>query len=219
MSDDIEPRRPFPNVHARLRITQNAPQLLRREDELEIWLAGSRFRVRDPAGREPNELLGELKAPRGLGLPAPTMEAVMDRRLAARRKPDGPTELYGDLESGAGSVHPPRGPPWSMRAERLAPIAAQILAHGAPLVGGAASSWLEPAGEVTRLGRTGTAYRGTVELIDDGQRVRNAIVRMLAPPYLLLDEIRDATGFDHFYIRELVALDEGAVTDADLTLR
>lgn len=200
----------FPNVHARLRVSQKAPSLTRRDDELEIWLDGSRFHVRDHGGRGPGELLDELAAPRGLGVPARTMEAIMDRNTAARRKPEAPTDLYGDLATGDGWVFESPLPPRPMSAASLLPAATQIL-------GADAADGLTRAGEVTRLGRAATEYRGTVEVTEDGARHQNAVVRVIAAPYVLLDETRSAASAEHFYIRELIALDEGAATDADLT--
>jgi hypothetical protein len=43
------------------------------------------------------------------------------------------------------------------------------------------------------------------------------VTRVIAPPYVLLSEVHDADDAAYRYVRELIALDEGATRDADLT--
>lgn len=202
----------YPNVHARLRLAQRSPATPPRDHELEIWLSGTRFRVRDPSGRRNAEIVADATAPRGLGAPARTIEDMMDRHSAAEHsRPAGPpTELFGDLATGIGWVFPSRGAPWETSADKLAPVAEQILA-------GEKAAGLGSAGAVTRLGRAATEYRGTIKGTDDGAAFENLVVRVIAPPYVLVDDARNAGTGSSSYVREIIALDEGGVTDADLT--
>lgn len=200
----------LPNARIRLRLHFHAPSLPERDIVQTIWLHGSKFRVRDEAGRSFYEVLGDVTYPRGLGLPATTIEEVMDRRSAAQRQPAGVTEVFGDLATGAGLVVPSVGAPWAKDAVELAPLARQVLAADlAPS--------LVRAGDVKRLGLDATEYKGEVEVDEKGARRRNTVVRVLAPPFLLLDDVRDAELADHYYVREVVALDAGVVTEADVT--
>jgi hypothetical protein len=201
----------YPNVHVRLRLAQRSPSTPPRDDELEIWLSGTRFRVRDPGGRRNAEIVADATAPRGLGAPARTLEDMMDRHTAAEtpRPPGPPTELFGDVATGVGWVFPSHGAPWETSADKLAPVAEQILAGGR-------AAGLAEVGATTRLGRTATEYRGIVKGTDDGVVFENLVVRVIAPPYVLLDDARNAGTGSSSYVREIVALDEGSVTDADL---
>jgi hypothetical protein len=201
----------YPNVHVKLRLSQRAPAIPPRDEELEIWLSGTRFRVRDPRGRRSAEILADATAPRGLGAPARTMEDMMDRFDAAsagRTAP--PTELFGDTATDAGWVFPSRGEPFETSARKLAPVAEQILA-------GNKADGIARVGAVTRLGRAGTEYRGAVTGTDDGVAFENLVVRVIAPPLVLLDDARNAGTGSSSYVREIIALDEGSVTDADVT--
>lgn len=203
----------YPNVHARLRLAQRAPATPPRDAEVEIWLKGTRFRVRDLARRRVDEILADVTAPRQLGAPARTMEELMDRHAAARARPAQdapPTELFGDLATDDGWVYPSKGARWPMPARELAPAAEQILSR-ARMVG------LQIGPTSTRLGRTCTEYRGLVTVTEDGAQYTNAVTRLIAPPFLLLEDTRDATNQGLSYVREIVLLDEGAVTDADVT--
>ena len=199
----------FPNARLRLRLRWQAPALPEHTVEQTIWLRGSKFRVRDEAGRPLYEILGDVTAPRGLGLPARSMEEIMDRRAAARRPPVGVTEVFGDLASGEGWVVATGSPRWAKPASELAPIARQVLA-------GDRAAGLDRRSAVTRLARAATEYHGVVEVQEDGAPQHVAVVRVIDPPFLLLDDVRDAGSADHYYIREVVVLDQGVVTDADL---
>jgi hypothetical protein len=204
--DMIDPG--FPNVHARLRVQQRQPGIPDRELELEIWLAGTRFRVRDAGGRAAYEIVGDVTAPRGLGMPVREVEDMMDRASAAYAGPA--TELYGDLATGEGWVYPPAGERWPKPARELAPAAAQILA-------GDQATGLEIVGPEPRLGRHATAYRGQVAVSADGVPRHNEVRRVIAAPYLLYEAAHDAEADEVSYRRELVALDEGGASDTDLT--
>jgi len=205
----------YPNVHARLRLMQRAPATPDRDSELEIWLTGTRFRVRDLTHRRVDEILADLTAPRGLGAPARTMEDLMDLHASERARANRdvpPTELFGDLGTGEGWVYPSKGARWPMAANELAPAAEQILARN-KVVG------LQIGPSSTRLGRTATEYRGFVVVTVDGEQHQNAVTRVIAAPYLLLENVRDAGNAGLSYVREVVSLDDGSVTDADVTPR
>jgi hypothetical protein len=199
----------FPNVHAHLRLTQEQPAAPPRIVELEIWLRGSRFRVRDLAGRRFEEIDADLKAPRGLGVPARSMEDFMDRSSAARRPPRPPTELYGDLATGDGWIFRAGTAPRSEPAAELAHVAEQILAHGK-------DAGLRKIGDVTVLGRAAAEYRGTASVTEDGTPYHNEVYRVIAAPYLLVEKLHDSQVPGLSYQRELISLDEGSVGDADL---
>jgi hypothetical protein len=203
-------REAFPNARIRLKLHFHAPALPERTIEQTIWLSGTRFHVRDDAGRDLHEILGDVTYPRGLGLPATTMEEIMDRKDAARREPKGATDVFGDLASDAGWIAPAGGTPWAKSAGELAPIARQVLS-------GDRTPELTRAVEVTRLGRTATQYDDVIEVQEHGRALRTEVVRVMAPPYLLLDDRRDAETASYYYVREVLALDEGVVTDADVT--
>lgn len=201
------------NVHARLRLTKRGIGVPEQQDELEIWIKGTRFRIRDAHGRGVADLTADLDEPRGLGAPARTMEEMMDRQSMADRRAGAsptPSEMYGDRATDAGRAYPAHGAPRAIAARRLAPLVDQIFA-------GDRASGLTRTGEVTRLGRAAIEYRDTVPVVADGQPAANVVVRVIAPPFLLLDAAHDATVPAMSYVREIVALDEGTVSDADVT--
>jgi hypothetical protein len=207
------PSRAYPNVRARLRLARNHPALPPREDYMGIWMNGTRFRVRDESGRHVTEILGDLSAARGLGVPARSIEEIMDvwsqaqdRGAAAR----GVTDLYGDLATGEGWVLRGEQAAWPIPADELAPAAEQILAGGL-------DKQLQPRGQVARLGRPSTQYHGFLEGQDQGIPYRSEVTRVVSPPYLLLSEVRNAQNASHSCTREVVSLEEGATTDRDLT--
>ena len=198
----------YPSTHARLRLTQRSGDDPPRVFELEVWLRGSRFHVRELAGRRLDELLADLRDPRQLGALPRTLEEIMDRDSSDRARagrPRAPTELYGDLATDAGWERGAR--PRELRAGLLAPIAEQILARGK-------SVGLQRGAETTRLGRAATEYRGVVVVHADGKTYDNDVVRVIAGPVLLYEETRHGK---LSYTRELLALDDGPVADADVT--
>jgi hypothetical protein len=203
----------YPNVHARLRVARSGVGVPALEDELEIWLKGTRFRVRDGHGRRYDELVGDVNEPRGLGVPARTMEDIMDRQSEVERRESGSrraaSQLFGDRATDQGWVYPADGKWWTTKARRLAPVAEQILARDQPVD-------LPAAGQVTRLGRPATEYRGTVPVVADGTPTQNVVARVIAPPFLLLDAAHDSANPELSYVREVVLLEEGTVTDADV---
>ena len=202
----------YPNVHARLRIAQRAPSIPPRDSELEIWLSGTRFHVRDLAGQPIQDLLGDVTAPRQLGVPARTIEDMMDRHAEAQHRDasPAPTELFGDLATDDGWVYPSSGERRQLRATRLAPVAEQILARDK-------ANGLQHGAPSTRLGRAGTEFRGVVTVTEDGEPYQNDVTRVIAPPYLLFEDLHDAAHPGMSYVREIIAIDEGTVTDADVT--
>jgi hypothetical protein len=199
----------LPNVHARLRLTQQQPAAPPRVVELEIWWHGSRFRIRDLAGRRFEEIDADLKAPRGLGAPARSMEDLMDRSSAARRPPSPPTELYGDLATGDGWIFRAGAAPRSQPAAELVPVAEQILARGK-------DAGLRKVGDISALGRAAAEYRGTASVTEDGTTYHNEVYRVIAAPYLLVEKLHDSEVPGLAYQRELTSLDEGSVSDADV---
>jgi len=201
---------PFPNAKARLRVAARWPATPPREHFLTIWTRDLQFRVRDESGRHVSAILADVEAQRGLGAPPRTMEDFMDAQSRPARPRGSGTDLFGDLASSAGLVVRAGQAPWAMAAERLAPAARQILAgDGAPG---------EPASRrpCVRLGRPATEIRSTAAGVDNGAPYRNAVTRVVSPPYLLFSHVHDARDPGHYYTREIVSLEEGTVSDPDL---
>jgi hypothetical protein len=166
------------------------------ETALVIWLSGSRFRVSDAAGRPYREVVADAVAPRGFGSPPRTMEDFMDAFDASVDDSDlGPTELWGDVATGEGSVRQPRGEPWPVDASRLAPVAEQVLSDG------------HDEGDVTYV----------QEGEEDGRPYRSDVRLSVKPPFVVRREVRDAANPELSAVTEVVELEEGTVTDADLS--
>lgn len=199
----------LPNARIRLRLHSAAPVIGERTIEQTLWLRGSRFHVRDEAGRHASEILADVTAPAGLGDAPRTMEEIMDRKAAARRPPRAPTDIYGDLADDTAWIYRQNDKPWEKPAREVVVLARQVLADQRTdgLTAGATS---------TVLGRAATEYRGEVEVTEDGNARKNAVLRLAAPPFLLLDDVRDAGNPGHFYVREIVELELDVVTDEDL---
>lgn len=201
----------FPNVHARLHTTVAQPGAATLEVDTDVWLLGDRFRVRDSRGRSPAQILDELAYPRGTGAPLRTMEELMDRASEVSRAPRGVTELYGDLSTDRGLVLQPLRDPSPRSATELAPAATQVLADGR-LTGLAAGA------ESAHLGRNAILYRGALEGQEEGRPYRTELHRLVAAPYLLREEARDAASPQAlFLVREVTLLEEGSVTEGDVT--
>jgi hypothetical protein len=202
----------FPNATARLRIARTGPGLPDRERILTIWLCGTRFRIRDESGAHVSSILDDVPGTRGLGTPLRTVEAMMDLWSEASKRPTRPnrvTELWGDLASDEGYVKHGDADPWPKSADELAPLAVMILA---PPV----DDRLHVAGGERLLDRTGTRSEGRVEGQDEDGVFETEVTRIVAPPYLLREFVRDLRDPSRTYLRELLSLEEGAVTDADL---
>jgi hypothetical protein len=207
------PPREYPNVEARLRLSKVASVLPPRESYMSIWMKGTRFRVRDESGRDVAAILGDVSSSRGVGVPARSIEEMMDVWSQSRDTGSAArsvTELYGDLATGEGWVLRGGQAAWPIRADELAPAAEQILAGGL-------DEQLQPRAQVTRLGRPATEYHGFLEGKDQGIPYRSEVTRVISAPYLLLSEVRNAENAGHSYTREVLSLEEGAAADSDLT--
>jgi hypothetical protein len=207
------PPREYPNVKARLRLSRMGPGLPRRESYMDIWMKGTRFRVRDESGRHVAEILGDLSAIRGLGAPAHSIEEIMD--IWSQSSDTGAasrhvTELYGDLGTGEGWVLRGEHPAWTIPANELSAAAEQILVRGL-------DKQLRPRRQVTRLGRSSTEYHGFLEGEDEGIPYKSEVTQVVSPPYLLLSKVSNAQNADHYYTREVISLLEGVTSDSDLT--
>ncbi len=201
---------PFPNAKARLRVAAQSPATPPREHFLTIWTSGARFRVRDESGRHVSAILADVEAARGLGATPRTLEETMDRWTPLSRLPAGNTDLFGDLATAQGLVVRTGQEPWPAAADRLAAAARQILAGESTLSGPGTLR------ECVRLGRPATEIRGYVEGSDQGAPYRNEVTRVVSPPYLLYSDVRDARAAGHYFTREILSLEEGAVSDSDL---
>jgi hypothetical protein len=173
---------------------------------MDIVMDGSRFHVSDESGAHPSDILGDVRAPRGLGRTPGSLEEIMDINSDWRRGPvaEHPTELYGDLASTEGWVRDRRLKEWSVPARELAPVAEQMLAFDE------SSAGLDASGETECLGRRCTEYSGVIK--SEGVEV----VRRVSGPFLMYSSVRDLENANYFFTREIVALEEGGATDADL---
>ena len=209
----VSPRshpREYPDVRARVRLTRKTPTLPLRQSYLEIWMKGSRFRVRDEAGRHVSHILGDVTEPRGLGVPPRTLEEAMDIWSESQRASKRVTEIYGDTATDQGWVCPAGQAPWQVEAAELAPAAEQILTNGL-------EKRLQSQVQVSQLGRAATEYHGFIKGRDEKVAYANEVTLVVSPPYVLLSDVRDAQNPEHCYTREIVSLETGAVSDADLT--
>src|SRR5512132_284876 len=104
MTETKPPR--YPNVKVTLRLSRKGPGLPARESDMDVWLKGTRFRVRDRSGRDVGSIVRDVTHPRGLGDPPASMEEIMDIRSRSLRAddPGAATELYGDLATREGWV-------------------------------------------------------------------------------------------------------------------
>jgi len=204
--------REYPNAKVRLRLSRKGPALPVRESYMDIWTKGTRFRVRDESGRDVASILGDISAARGLGAAPHSMEEIMDIWAQSHmgEATPGATELYGDLATGKGLVYRRGQAAWPIAADTLAPSAEQILVGGL-------DKQLELRRRVIHLGRPSTEYHGFLEGKDQGMPYKSEVTRVVLPPYLLFSSVCDAQNADYWYTREVVSLDEGAVTDLDLT--
>lgn len=205
--------RKYPNVKARLRLSRKGPGLPAREHYMDIWMKGSGFRVRDESGRDVAAILGDLSASNGLGASPHSIEEIMDvwsQSRDANQEDSGATELYGNLATNEGWVRRRGQAAWPIAADKLAPAAEQILA-------GEVDTRLQPRGQVTCLGRICIEYDGFLEGEEQEVPYKSAVTRVVSPPYLLSSVVRDIQNAGHYYTREIVALEEGATTDTELT--
>lgn len=204
--------RKYPNVKARLRLSRKSPALPARENYVDIWMKGTRFRVRDESGRDVGAILGDLSASNGLGASPGSIEEIMDVWSQSQKANDVTpiaTELYGDLATNEGWVRRRGETPWPIKAEELAPAAEQILDREL-------NARLESRGEVSCLGRLCTEYEGFLEGEDQDTPYRSSVTRIVSPPYVLSTMARDTKNASHYYSREIVALNDGVVTDEEL---
>lgn len=202
----------YPNVKARLRLIQQGPSLPEREYYMDLWLKERRFRVRDEAGRDLSVLLGDLAAPRGLGLLPDSLEEIMDiwSETQAPHLPHEITELYGDLATNKGLVFRWQQAGWPIAATALAPLAEQILAHPP-------EQPLTLHRQVARLGKMAMEYQFFLAGTQAGHPYKSMVTHIVAPPYLLFSHVHDVVLTHLAYTREVVTLEEGVVTEAELT--
>ena len=175
-------------------------------------MKGTQFRVRDESGRDAASILSDLSASRGLGSPPESIEEIMDvwsQSQGANEADFGPTELYGDMATNKGWVRRGKQDVWPLAAEKLAAAAEQIL------VGRIEPDW-KVGEEVTCLGRVCKEYSGFLKGEERGVRFKTAVTQIISGPYVFSSIVRDLSNEDHYYSREIVALDEGVTTEEDL---
>ena len=203
--------RRYPNVRARLRRTRTAPGTRPSETTLTIWLRDSAFRVRDETGRPYSDVVGDVRSARGFGNTPRTMEEFMDASEWSRRTPGRPaTELYGDLDLDEGAVSEAGQEAWQVGPAVISPVAAQLLSDGR-------EAGLDPVSTTTYLGRPCAEYRFTVTGDEDGVPYRSQVCSLVSGPFVLRREVRDVRIEELTAVTEVVELEEGTVTDADLT--
>ena len=199
------------NVYVRLEISMRGPALPERGGTVDVWWKGARFRVRDDTGRDHGSILADLAAPRGLGQAPGSIEEIMDVASAAEGPKPDPTELFGDMASGAGWVVPPGEGPWPIEADRLVAAANQIFAPDT-------ETSLEEVARDTILGRASVEYAGTIRGTVGTATYTNQVSRVVSAPYLLLEDARDARNADYYFVRRALWVREDQVQDADVRL-
>ncbi|HEX3045994.1 MAG TPA: hypothetical protein VHY08_14650, partial [Bacillota bacterium] len=197
-------------IYARIRLSRNGPCLPRREGYLEIWIKGAKFRIRDATGRYLDEILGDIGAGQGLGQAPRTLEEIMDisHRVFHETKPVV-TELSGDTATNWGLVCEPGQAPWTIEAGKIVSVARQIFTDGL-------EKQLEPVKTVTRFGRVCVDYHGFITGEEGGAPYKSEFTRIVSPPFVFLNEVRDAENSDYYYIREAVDFEVDKVTDAEV---
>ncbi len=175
-----------------------------------IWLRDSAFRVRDEAGRPYSDVMSDVTAARGFGRTPQTIEELMDAWDVSRMPTDQvPTEIYGDLTTGDGTVREAGQEPWPIHATVIAPVAEQLLTDGR-------EASLEPVAMCTCLDRPCAEYRFSIEGDEGGIPYRSDVRWLVHAPFVLLREVQDSKHPDLSVRTEVVELAEGIVTDADL---
>lgn len=200
--------REFPNVRLRLRRTIRAPGAPDTDTTVVLWLNGSRFRLRDEAGRSYPDLLADITSGRGFGRSARTLEDFMDAWTAADRSRP-PTEIYADLATDRATVVESGGPAWPIDAGRLAGLAGQVFTDERELD-------LEPIGHTRRLGRDCAEYRFAIEGEENGVPYRSEERWLVSSPYLLRRVVDDLPARRLRAVTEVVELLEGVVTEDDV---
>ncbi|WP_258725403.1 hypothetical protein [Cellulomonas sp. NS3] len=189
--------------------TSRSPGAADRHTALTVWLSGTAFHVRDETGRRATDVLADVTGPRGLGAVPRSVEVLMDDESRARRGPVGTTDLYGDWERGEGRVQEVGGERWSANVRTLAVVAEQLLVAER-------ERRLVSQAVVEVLGRRCAELHDTVEGVEDGRPFRSEVRLLVAEPFVLLREVRDA-GIPALAARsEVVELDEGPQRGADL---
>jgi hypothetical protein len=202
-------RQDYPNVHVRLRLAGRAAVSF--DSEVDIWLKGTRFRVRDSASRLLHEIIEDVTTPDGLGMSVHSFEELLDQSSAPDwRRGSPPTELYGDTATGKGWVYLPDRPRRAVSAAEMAPAAEQILSRGK-------TAGLAATGPTSRLGLAATEYRGTLSATVDGEPYQSSVSRVVAGPFVLLEEVRSVATPSLSHTRTILAIEEGSVSDADVT--
>src|SRR6478609_7978092 len=166
-----------------------------------------------------------LRLRRTSGAPgAPERTAMMERFLDGSRfhLRDETGRSYPDLIA---DVAEPRGlgrasrtmedlmDVWSATSRERAPtdvFADQVFTNGR-------ESELPAAGQRRQLDRECTEYRLAIEGEEGGVPYRSDVIWLVSVPYLIRREVRDHPAGQMFAITELVELEEGAVTEEDLS--
>ena len=201
--------RAYPNVRLRLRRTSGAPGAPERTATMVFWLHGARFHLRDETGRAYSDFIADVAEPRGLGRASRTMEDLMDVWSATGRE-RAPTDVFADLSADRAVLIEEGGEPWTADAERTVGLADQVFTNGR-------ESELPAAGKRRQLDRECTEYRLAIEGEEGGVPYRSDVIWLVSVPYLIRREVRDHPAGRMFAITELVELEEGAVTEEDLS--
>lgn len=200
--------RQYPNVKLRLRRTSGAPGAPDRESPMVLWLDGSRFHLCDERGRSFGAILADVTSPRGFGQVARTMEDFMDSWAASSARQ--PTDLFADLTADRAVVIEEGGEPWTTDATQLVGLADQVIANRP-------DDTATAVGQQDRLGRPCIEYRDEISGEEDGVPFHSVVSSLVSEPYVLRREVRDHPAGRLFALTEVVELDEGVVTEKDLT--
>ena len=198
----------LPNARIRLRRESTAPGAPDRSSELTLWLDGPRFRLRDHAGRPLPDVLADVTAPRGFGRTARSMEDFATAWTPAEH-PRRPTEIFVDGAAGQAVVVEGVDDPWRLDATDPLRLLDLVLARGR-------EQELSADGEETVLDRVCRRYRFELRGEEQGTGYRTEVQWWIFEPYLLRRELRDLPHGRLSMITEVVQLDEGVVTSADV---
>lgn len=195
----------FPKVHARLRRRRRIPGTVEVNSIMEIWTAGSRFRIRDRGGRPAREILLDVSEPHGFGYFPRTIEEFMDEASAATRPERQATEVTGDLAAGWAQVDEPGTGQRPVSVVQFCLVAEQLFV---PLGN---RSW-QRVGSGERLDRPTDLYESEATGAVDGVPYRSIFTWEVAGSYVLSRHVRDSENPGTFLEVDVLDLEEGNVT-------
>ncbi len=191
----------WPSARVRLLRRTAAPAAPSREDVITVWLDGSRLRLRDDSGRPFPDVLEEVTSPRGFGRATRSLEDLMGAWTPAPTAPR-PTDILVDRGSDQTVVSEGGGEPWRIPVGSTDALADLVLTRGR-------ERSLDPVGHEQLLGRDCLDYRFRLEGDEETIPFATEVRWLVAGPYLLRRELRDADNPGRWLTSEVVELVEG----------